>query len=49
MRTGVRQGEELFAKLSRILLEKKAYDELALASSDETARKEMYRKYGIIE
>lgn len=46
---GFRQGEELFAKLSRILLEKKAYDELALASSDETVRKEMYRKYGIIE
>ncbi len=43
------KGEERFAKLMDTLLQKGLLEEAKLASKDEKARKEMYRKYNIID
>lgn len=46
---GIQQGENTFAKLITILLEAGKIEDAQLAAADETARKEFYKKYGIIE
>ena len=46
---GRQEGESLMAKLIAFLLAKGLTEEAKRAASDEKARQEMYRKYGILE
>lgn len=46
---GEARGEHKLIKLLQILIDKGNQDEMKLALSDDTARKEMYKKYNIID
>lgn len=46
---GREEGENAIGKLMDILLSKGDVTNAKLAATDEKARKELYRKYGIIE
>lgn len=46
-RAGEVRGEDMMSRLIQILMRENRQDEIMLAASNEQARKEMYRKYGI--
>lgn len=46
---GVQQGENALGRLVNILLSKGEVENAQLVATDEEARKEFYKKYGIIE
>ena len=46
---GIRQGENALGKLINILLSKGEVENAQLVATDEEARKEFYKKYGMIE
>lgn len=44
---GEARGEEKLAKLIRILVAEKKYDEISMATENRSVRNELYLKYGI--